>query len=228
MIVSIHQPAYLPWMGYLDKIASSDVHVFLDNVQLERPSFTYRNRIKTPQGPLWLTIPLHTRGHLDSHLGETLIAENSDWRSKHLKTIAQYYGKAPCFSQRFPPLREWYERSRGISGLAELCFSQLNFWLEEFSIGTPIVRASNMNASGHKSDLVLALCQELEATIYISGAQGRAYLQESSFSATGITIVYQNYAPPTYPQLYGDFLPAMSIVDYWFNNPNTQIFKGTS
>ena len=228
MIISVHQPAYLPWMGYLEKIASSDVHVFLDNVQLEKRGFTHRNRIKTPQGPLWLTIPLHAHGHRDSQLGATRIAEESDWRRKHLKSIAQYYAKAPCFAERFPLLQEWYERSREISGLAELCFSQLGFWLGEFGIGTRIVKASDMAASGYKSDLMLALCQELQATTYISGALGRDYLQEGDFAAAGVGVIYQSYAHPSYPQLYGDFLPAMSIVDYWFNNPNTQIFKGTS
>lgn len=228
MIVSIHQPAYLPWLGYFDKIASSDSHVFLDNVQLEKRGFTHRNQIKTPQGPLWLTIPLHTHGHRESHLGATLIAEEGDWRGKHLKSIAQNYGKAPFFTQRFPRLENWYEQSNGISGLTELCFSQLRFWLDEFDIGTRIVKSSEMASSGCKSDLMLALCRELGATTYISGALGKNYLQEADFTAAGIGVIYQNYAHPTYAQLYGDFLPAMSIVDYWFNNPNTQLFKGTS
>ena len=226
MIVSIHQPAYLPWLGYLDKIACSDVHVFLDNVQLEKRGFTHRNRIKTPQGPQWLTVPLHAHGHRDSHLGATVVAEDSDWRSKHLKSIAQNYGKAPCFSQRFPLLENWYAQNRGVTGLADLCFSQLRFWLNQFGIATRIVKASAMAASGYKSDLMLALCRELGATTYLSGALGRDYLCEADFAAAGMNVIYQDYASPRYAQLYGDFLPAMSVVDYWLNNPDTQLFRG--
>lgn len=226
MIVSIHQPAYLPWLGYFDKIASSDVHVFLDNVQLERPSFCHRNRIKTPQGPLWLSVPLHAHDHLNAHLNTTLIAEDNHWRRKHLKSIAQNYSKAPFFAQRFPLLENWYQQSQEISKLAELCFSQLHFWLDQFGIETPIVKGSEMAASGYKSDLVLALCKELNASTYISGLHGRDYLQEADFTAVGIGVIYQSYSHPVYPQLYGDFLPAMSIIDFWFNNPHTRLFKG--
>jgi hypothetical protein len=228
LIVSIHQPAYLPWLGYFEKIASSEAHVFLDNVQLEKPSFCQRNRIKTPQGPQWLSIPLHAHDHLNTHLKTTLIAEKHDWRRKHLKSIAQNYSKAPFFAQRFPILENWYEQSQEISNLADLCFSQLRFWLDLFGIGTRIVKGSEMSATGYNSDLVLAICKELNASTYISGFHGRDYLQEADFNTAGIRITYQSYAHPVYPQQHGEFLPAMSIVDYWFNNPDTQLFIGAS
>lgn len=226
MIVSIHQPAYLPWLGYLDKIARSDVHVFLDNVQFETRGFIHRNRIKTPQGPLWLTIPVHSHGHRESDVRAMMIANDTDWRGKHLKSIAQNYRKASSFAERFPRLEALFAESREECYLADLCFGQLRFWLNEFGISTRLVKASDLPVSGRKSDLILAHCREVGADSYFSGALGRDYLDEESFSAEGVTIHYQEYAYPVYPQLYGDFLPAMSIVDYWLNCPDVGLFGG--
>lgn len=228
MIVSIHQPAYLPWLGYFDKIARSDTHVFLDNVQFEKRGFTHRNRIKTPQGALWLTIPVHSHGHRESDMGAMAMANDTDWRGKHLRSIAQNYRKAPCFAARFPRLEQLFAETREESRLAELCFRQLRFWLDEFGITTCIVKASQLSAGGRKSDLMLAQCRELGADTYLSGTLGRNYLQEDSFLAEGMNVHYQDYAHPVYSQLHGGFLPAMSIVDYWFNCPDTGLFGGNA
>lgn len=227
MIVSIHQPAYLPWLGYFDKIARSDIHVFLDNVQLEKRGFTHRNRIKTAQGPLWLTIPLHSHGHRESDMSLTLIADDTHWREKHLKSISQNYCRAPHFPTRFPRLERLFIESRQDDRLSELCFRQLRFWLDEFHVPTRIVKASQLSVKGRKSDLMLAYCQELGADIYLSGTLGRNYLQENDFSAEGISVRYQDYIHPVYPQLHGDFVHAMSILDYWFNCSDTGLFGGS-
>lgn len=225
MILSIHQPAYLPWLGYLDRIANSDVHIFLDSVQLEKGGFSNRNRIKTPQGPLWLTIPIKARGHQSSNLCQTAIAEDSDWRRKHLKSLTQCYGKAPFFGERIPRLQQWYDESRQFTQLADLCYSQLLFWLNEFGIKTSIIRSSTLAPEGTKSDLVLALCQSVGAKTYLSGALGRAYLREEDFRQVGIAVSYQDYKHPIYPQMYGPFLPGLSVIDYWFNSARTDIFE---
>ena len=227
MIVSIHQPAYLPWLGYFDKIARSDIHVFLDNVQLEKRGFTHRNRIKTPQGPQWLTIPLHTHGHRESDISVTLIADDSRWWEKHLKSISQNYCRAPYFSTRFPRLEQLFVESCEDDRLSGLCFRQLRFWLDEFQIPTRIVKASQLSVKGRKSGLMLAYCQELGADTYLSGTLGRNYLQENDFSTGGISVRYQDYVHPVYPQLHGDFVPAMSILDYWFNCSDTGLFGGS-
>src|SRR5215470_5119272 len=98
MVLTIHQPAYLPWLGYFDRIAQSDAFIFLDNVQFERNSFTNRNRIKTANGPIWLTVPVRLNGHLDQTILATEIDERRDWRRKHLRAIEQNYRRAPCFA----------------------------------------------------------------------------------------------------------------------------------
>lgn len=222
LTISIHQPAYLPWLGYLDRIAASDLFVFLDTVQFEKNSFTNRNRIKTPQGVIWLTVPVLAQGHLTRTLAELKIDNRQDWKRKHLRSIEQNYRRAPRFDERVERLASAY--SVASDYLVELCFDQLRFWLEEFGIDTRIVRASELAIEGSKSDLVLALCKRLKATRYLSGPLGRDYLQESQFIEAGIAVQYQEFAHPVYPQLYGEFVPALSALDYWMNSASLSLF----
>jgi hypothetical protein len=215
MIVSIHQPAYLPWMGYLARIAASDIFIYLDTVQFEKNSFTNRNRIKTANGPIWLTVPVLQQGHIGKPMTELLIDPRQDWRKKHLASIANSYRRASGFARRYPLLERLYAADTPL--LADLCYDQLLFWLAELGIKTKVLRASSLPVEGSKSDLVLALCRHVHATEYISGPLGRGYLQEQDFAAAGIAVHYQQFAHPQYSQLYGEFQPAMGIVDYWMN-----------
>ncbi len=215
MIVSIHQPAYLPWLGYFDRISASDLFVFLDSVQFEKNSFTNRNRIKTAKGALWLTVPVLSQGHLQKRLVDIKIDGTQNWKRKHLRAIEQNYSKAPFFADRFDRLVGSYGCET--DGLAEFCYRQLQFWLGELSISTPVVRASELDVAGSKSDLIVALCKRLGATAYLSGPFGRDYLQEDSFAEAGIAIRYHEYSHPTYRQLFGEFIPSLAVVDYWLN-----------
>ncbi len=215
MILSAHQPAYLPWLGYFDKIARSDIFVYLDAVQFEKNSFINRNKIKTPQGPQWLTVPVKTKGHINATLRDTLIDDEQPWRSKHLKSIEMNYRKAPHFKDCFLKLEGLFTIPE--SNLAELCWQQLQFWLSEFDIKTKVVRSSEVTITSKKSDLVFDLCKLFGADHYLSGALGKDYLEKNSFSAAGIKIEYQDYQSPVYPQLGGEFEPYMSIIDYWLN-----------
>ncbi len=215
MILSAHQPAYLPWLGYFEKIARADVFVFMDTVQFEKNSFINRNRIKTPQGAQWLTVPVKTRGHLAATLRSTEIDETQRWRDKHLRSIAVNYRRAAHFARCFPKLEQLLRLPE--NSLAELCWRHMRFWLEEFGVDTRAVRASELPVTGTKSGLVLAYCRHLGATRYISGTLGRDYLLESEFIAAGVSVEFQEYSHPTYPQLWGQFLPQMSVVDAWMN-----------
>lgn len=215
MILSAHQPAYLPWLGYFEKIMCADVHVYLDSVQFEKNSFINRNRIKTPQGPQWLTVPVKVKGHISSTLLDTLIDDAQLWRNKHLKSIEMNYRKAPYFEKCFPALQELIHIPE--SRLCELCWDHLQFWLSEFGIKTQVVRASELPVSSKKSDLVLDLCRHLGASRYLSGILGRDYLNETVFADAGVAIEFQDFNHPRYPQLWGEFEANLSVVDYWMN-----------
>jgi hypothetical protein len=215
MILSAHQPAYLPWLGYLEKIACADVFVYLDTVQFEKNSFINRNRIKTPQGAQWLTIPVKAGGHLSGTLRDVAIDNVQPWRKKHLKTIAMNYSRAARYAACSGKLAALLTGTQ--ANLVELCWWQLRFWLDEFGITTKVLRASELAVSGTKSGLILQLCRSLGADHYLSGALGPNYLVVDDFRAARIKLTFQNYTSPAYPQLWGDFIPNLSVIDYWLN-----------
>lgn len=213
----------MPWLGYLDRIQQSDIFVFLDNVQFEKNSFTNRNRIKTQSGIKWLTVPVKLRGHLTSTMLETAISADQPWSRKHLSAIEASYGKAPLFKQNFPKIRHLLNGSE--TTLADLCWAQLQFWMSEFAITTLVVRASALNLKCKKSELILELCESLGAARYLSGPFGKDYLDESAFAQAGIEIEYQKFEHPVYQQLWGDFIPGLSCLDFWMNAGAGSVFN---
>lgn len=215
MILSAHQPAYLPWLGYLDKIIGSDLFVYLDSVQFEKNSFTNRNRIKSPQGPIWLTVPVKMKGHLGRTLREIEIDNSQNWQKKHLNSIYLNYKKAPRFESIYPLIEPFFAKE--YRSLSELCWEQLQFWCREFRIDTRIVRSSELELASRKSDLVLDLCRRFGADQYISGILGRDYLDEAEFRLQGIEVNYQDYQHPGYRQLWGGFEPCLSVLDFCMN-----------
>lgn len=215
MILAAHQPAYLPWLGYLDKIARADIFVYLDMVQYEKNSFINRNKIKTAQGAQWLTIPVFTSGYLNSNLLDLRIDNSRSWQIKHLKSIEMNYKKSQFFAEKFPMIQNLMTNPEHL--LVELCWRQLQFWLSEFSIKTEIIRLSELEVTSSKSDLILHICEALGANHYLSGPFGKAYLNLPDFSAAGINVSYQNFIYPIYPQLYGDFESHLSAIDALFN-----------
>lgn len=215
MIISIHQPAYLPWLGYIERIKKSDLFIFLDTVQFEKNSFTNRNLIKGANGPYWLTIPVKKKGHLNKSLLDTEIVRDVDWRKSHLMSIKSSYSKSVEFHDKYARISKLYNNDEIL--LADLCFNHLLFWLDELQIKTKIVRSSSLSISSRKSDLILDICQEVGATTYLSGPMGKNYLEENDFISNGIKLDYHYFEPTPYPQLFGSFIPFMGIIDYWFN-----------
>ena len=226
MIISIHQPAYLPWLGYFDKIIRSDLFIYLDTVQLEKNSYSYsyRNKIKTPQGSAWLTIPLKMKGHTSNTINDVLIDNSQQWKKKHLKNIFFNYKKSPFFDELYPRIEELYQQDFDL--FSDLAYQHLLFWLSELDIDTKIVKSSDLDITSKKSDLILDLCCEFDADKYISGALGKDYLDENNFNEKSIVVEYQDYHHPVYQQLHGDFLSHMGIIDFWMNTHNTELITG--
>jgi len=217
MIVSIHQPAYLPWLGYFHRIAASDHHIVLDHVQFEKNSFINRNKVRTTQGWCWLTVPVKTKGRC-GHLciRDIEIDERTHWRSKHWRTIEQSYARASWYETYADELAAIYARNWG--SLGELCRHLTGHFLEWLGIGTPISFSSDWAPESTKDELVLELCKKVGATVYYSGALGRNYLDEGRFAREGIRVDYQNYQHPAYPQCQpGLFQSHMGAVDLLMN-----------
>jgi len=217
MVVSINQPAYLPWLGYFDRIARSQIHIVLDHVQFEKNSFTNRNKIRVKDGSCWLTVPIMTKGrfgHLQINTVE--IAHTNNWPQKHLQSLLTNYGKAPYFRQHQEFFAGVY--AERFERLIDLNRVITDYLLDAFSIDTKILYSSELAVEGTKSDLVLNLCKKVGATNYLSGSLGRDYLVSDSFSTANITLDYHDYAHPTYSQVYPGFEPYMTAADLLFNH----------
>ncbi len=229
MILSAHQPAYLPWLGYLHRIAISDHFVILDNVQFEKNSFTNRNRINVSGKALWLTVPVHLKGHMSATIKDVEIAQNIKWASKHYKSLSQAYQKSPFFSQHKGFFESIYQQRW--TSLLELNQALLNYFLEQFAISTPISMLSDLKVEGKKQELILNLCQHLSAKAFIFGAQGGDYVDETLFTESGVDTLFHRYSTPAYEVFNGDFIPDLSCVDLLFNYPvdelSQRLFAGT-
>ena len=216
MVVTIHQPAYIPWLGYFEKIKNSDVYIYLDTVQFEKRGFSHRNKIKSSNGPIWLTVPVKTKGHRNCTIRDILIDNTQDWKKRHLKTIFTSYKKAEWFNLLYPKLERLYQDQHDY--LSDLAYAHLLFWLSELRINTQVIRSSELLVHSKKSDLILELCVKMRASRYISGTLGRNYINESDFERHSIAIEYQDYKYPNYSQLFGEFIPNLSVVDFWMNS----------
>ena len=216
MIVSINQPAYLPWLGYFHRIAKSDIHIVLDHVQFEKNSFVNRNKIRTKEGWCWLTVPVRTKGLFGNLAINTLeISEEDKWRKKHWASIINNYSKARFFKEYAWVIENAY--SSKWTKFDELMKSITNNMLKALNIQTPMLYSSQMDVRGKKDELVLNLCKEVGATTYISGPLGRGYIEEEKFKTARIRVLYHDYIHPTYRQVYGGFEPYMSVIDLLFN-----------
>lgn len=224
MIVSIMQPAYLPWPGYFHRIMASDLHIVLDNVAIDcnsKTKFTNRNRIRTPQGFCWLTVPLCGNSP-SKRIDELMTDEESNWRLKHLRTLDQFYAKTPFFKEH----RRWLESLllEKTSSLLQTLLPLASRLQAELGMNTPTVQASSLSVDSTKSQLILDLCLAVHATTYLSGPFGRTYLDLAAFAKQGVKVLFHTYSPQPYHQCFKDFVPALSVVDMLFNlGPHTPV-----
>lgn len=215
MIVSIHQPNFLPWLGFFHKMAKSDVFILLDVVQYSKNSFQNRTQIKTAQNSNWLTVPVLTSSHFKQKTNEVRIDNSNDWRKKHLHTIKVNYGRSNYFKRYFPLFEEVYRKEW--SKLADLNSALINTISNEFNIKSQIKQASLIEVTSKGTDLLLNICQSLGADSYLSGPSGRQYLEEEKFKNSGIEIIYNNFSSPKYQQQFRGFIPNLSAIDFLFN-----------
>jgi hypothetical protein len=215
MILTAHQPVYLPWLGLFHKIALADLFCYFDIAQYQTKDYNNRNKIKTHNGALWLSVPVESKNHLEKSVGTIRIVQDG-WQRKHFKSIQYAYQKAPYYSEYIEGL-EATLLGPLVETLSELNFHILQWLMKCLNLTTPIVKASDYSFQGVKSDQVLDMCLQLKADVYIFGAQGRNYADTDKFRARGIEPYFQEYCHPVYGQLHGEFLPFMSVIDLLFN-----------
>ena len=219
MLVSINQPAYMPWLGYYDRIAASDVHIILDHVQFEKNSFTNRNKIRTMQGWAWLTVPIASKGKFGRlSIRDLRVSDGGRWKRKHWGALQASYGRSRHFHDFRDGLHEGYAGDAGNDLFLPFVLEQNRFFLHSLGIETPVRRSSQMSITGTKSDLVLDICKKVGATAYLSGPLGWDYLDMDSFRQAGIQVFFHDYVHPVYAQLHPGFEPYMAVADVLFNH----------
>lgn len=216
MVISIHQPRYLPWLGFFHKVASSDIFVILDTVQFSKGSFQNRCQIKQSQGVNWLTVPVILKGQLEREIRDIKIYNGINWWNKHYKTLEWAYKRASYWCNYEPFLQELYLEERW-DYLSELNIYLLFWMFDELGIKSKVIRASKLEVVGKKGDLILNICKRVGADIYLSGIGARYYLDEGKFVKNGIRVVWQDFKHPGYPQLWGDFKQGLSAMDLLLN-----------
>jgi hypothetical protein len=213
----ILQPSYIPWRGFFHQIQKADLFIFYDDVQYDDHGWRNRNRIKSPNGPEWITIPALTKG---AHRNKKSILEidicwDRNWNEAHLKSILQNYAKAPFFDRYRRMVEAWYATRP--TRLADFTIETAIQLARELGIAhTRFLRSSSLACNGAKTDRLLEILLKVGASHYISGPSAQGYLETDKLEAHGITVEWMVYDYPEYPQLYPPYDPQVSILDLLF------------
>ncbi len=214
MIAAIHQPQYLPWIGYFDKLDRADVFVLLDNVQYKKNEWQNRNRIRTSQGWQWVTVPVLYK--YPEKISDVKVNNTVEWRRKHLNALICNYSKAPFFKE----YRCFFEET--FSGewehLVDINVHIIRYLNKALGINKEIVLASRLVLREEPTERLVDICRYVKADTYLSGRDGAKYMNLDTFSRANIRVAFQDFHHPIYSQLHKPFEPFMSIVDLLFNH----------
>lgn len=208
------QPGYLPWLGFFDQMRRSDIFVIYDDVRFDKHGWRNRNRIKSPTGPHWLTVPvIVTSGQ---RIYEIEVDNRQPWARKHLGTIKQFYAKAPYLKHYLPELEELLAGRRW-EQLVDLDIAVIELLCGWLNVEPQWLRSSELGIMGEQSQRLLNLCLHFGARRYLSGDAAQTYLDIELFAKHGIEVEWQNYQHPVYTQQHGEFLPFLSALDLLLN-----------
>ncbi|MFA7232451.1 MAG: WbqC family protein [Victivallaceae bacterium] len=214
--IAILQSNYIPWKGYFDIINSVDEFILLDEVQYTKNDWRNRNKIKTPNGLSWLSIPVSKSGHLHKKINEVTVTDRR-WNTKHCSTIVQYYSKTAHFAE----YREWLEKmylDNALEYLSDINYFFINAICTELGIKTKIAKSSEYEMAGEKNERLINFCQQAGATEYLSGPAAKNYLDEEKFMNAGIKVSWMDYSGyPEYEQLYPPFEHGATVLDLILN-----------
>lgn len=215
MLVAIHQPQYIPWLGYFHKLDQASAFVVLDTVQYKKNEFQNRNRIKTAQGPRWLSVPVSYS--FGQTIAQVRVNNATGWPHKHLATLAQSYARAPFFELVQPRLSELL--SRPWEFLSRLNTAVIRLMAGLLGISTPLYTASELGEDDPDPDeRLIRLTRRLGGETYLAGPGGRDYMNLAKWEAAGIGVRFQEFHHPAHAQLHGPFEPRLSALDLLYNH----------
>ena len=216
MLISIHQPEFMPWAGFFDKIAMAEQFVILDSVQFQKGYFHNRCRIKQKGQAHWLTVPV-VKDSLDTVISEIRVHDAPNWGKKCYKSFQFHYCNAPFWQDHEAFLRRTFCELHW-ERLVDLNLSILEYLCGYLELPFRYLRSSELALSSSGSDLVLDICRRCAATNYLSGAHGREYLDVSAFAKAGVQVTFQEYQPVAYSQFNGPYVGPLSIIDLLLNH----------
>ena len=216
MILSAHQPYFAPFPGFFYKAWMSDLFVLLDDVQFPQgTTWITRNRFKSHQGALWLTVPVWKRGLGLQKISEVRICHQGRWAKKHLESLKTAYKKAPYLAEHLGFLEKMF--SEEDEKLLDLNLAVIHYLLGALAIKTKLVLLSDLSVPSTGSQRLVDLCTTTGASQFLAQAPAKKFLDEKSFVEAGVTIRYVHPPVPIYPQLWGDFLANLSAFDLLLN-----------
>ncbi|KKP36919.1 hypothetical protein A2483_03625 [Candidatus Peregrinibacteria bacterium RIFOXYC2_FULL_33_13] len=218
--VVILQPSYIPWLGYFDQINKSDNFVFFNDVQYTRRDWRNRNKIKTlDDQEKYLTIPVNNKGNFFALIKDIQINYQDNWIASHLGIISDNYRKTPYFQEFYPILQKFF--SQKFTYLSELNIEMIKTISDYLGIKhVKFHLSSNLNISPYKdpTEHLIKICQNLNASAYLTGDSAQSYLDHEQFKKTNINLLFHGYKHPEYKQQGNNFLSHLSIIDLIFNH----------
>lgn len=215
--VVIHQPDFLPYIGFFHRLLAADDLVLLDNVQFQsrgKMAWQNRDKIKTQSGEKWLTIPVKPC-RVETMINEVMISDREDWVTNNLNQLKGNYKRSEYFNEIFPYVTELYADAP--KDLLSFNIKGLRLIMRLLSINVNIHLSSSLNSKGKGNERLISILKSINATHYLSGQGARDYLKPELFKQKGIEVIWHEFKHPVYPQQFGEFVPCLSILDMLFN-----------
>lgn len=215
--VVIHQPDFLPYLGFFHRFLHADQYVVLDHVQFVKgtsKAWTHRDKIRTRKGEEWLSLSVK-KCSLDTPINEVELSDSNEWRQKCLNLLNENYRNAPCFDEIFPFLKNLFDLE--YSKMIDFNLASIKLLMELLDTNIDIEFSSTLSPRGSRNEMLIDILEKVGANRYLSGTGARGYMDIESFKDAGIEVIWQDFHHPEYPQVFEGFVPALSSVDMLFN-----------
>ena len=216
-VVVIHQPDFIPYLGFFHRLMQADIYIVLDNVQFVRGGsncWTNRDKIKTSSGTKWITVPCK-KAPLGININEIEINNDVDWKTRNLKEIENNYSKADGFEEVFEYIERLHRKE--YINLSDFTFDSIKMLIELFDIKIDVLFSSELSPSGKSNERIVDLINKSGVHRYLSGIGAQDYYDPEPYKKAGIEIIWQSFEHPKYEQINGEFIPNLSSIDLLLN-----------